>query len=550
MAPAVAPPVTAVVGPRWSPAPTSRRSLAVRAAVESDPYNMNPTLPPLTPPPVPVTAAPRPPTLLGDAYASGLPLPEGIEKHTISVFVADETGLINRVAGVFARRGANIESLAVGLNHDRALFTIVTVGTRRATENLVKQLSKLVKVRYVEDVTVTAGRNNCVERELLLAKVRAPAGSTERSALLQTVEAFRGKINDMTGELVTVSCSGDPGKTEAFARALSTESLGGQATIVQLARTGRAVLKRGSSLLVGDTSVPFPPTTPQWGGLVEGRRGGLAPESDGTVPEEGPVSTGRFVDGDTPAVDGPSMGVYGGRDTTKSGDGRPSGFEGQADDWGSAPEAILSTAGASSLLSAPAFSADLPPGGNPGDTPAISPRILSVLLADEAGILGRVTSVISRRGFNVLSLAVGHAEVPGLSRITVAVPSTEQGARKLCVQIEKLVGVIQATDLALSPVVGRELMLLKVGYTRGGVTNLREIGSIFRASVVDLTPTTCTFEVSGREGKMRAFQELLAAQEGVEVLEVARTGIVALSRASGVDSKYLATTGVGFRVQV
>lgn len=89
-----------------------------------------------------------------DVYVnSGEQLDEGVKKHILSVFVADESGMINRVAGVFARRGANIESLAVGLCEDKALFTIVATGTDSVISNLSKQVAKLVNVRYVEDIT-------------------------------------------------------------------------------------------------------------------------------------------------------------------------------------------------------------------------------------------------------------------------------------------------------------------------------------------------------------------------------------------------------------
>ncbi|KAJ0608446.1 Acetolactate synthase small subunit 1 [Helianthus annuus] len=87
----------------------------------------------------------------------------------ISVFVGDKRGMINRIVGVFARRGYNIESLAVGLNKDRALFTIVVSRTERMIEQVMKQLLKLVNVLKVEDIP----KQPQVERELMLIKINA-----------------------------------------------------------------------------------------------------------------------------------------------------------------------------------------------------------------------------------------------------------------------------------------------------------------------------------------------------------------------------------------
>ncbi|XP_047180094.1 acetolactate synthase small subunit 2, chloroplastic-like [Vigna umbellata] len=155
-----------------------------------------------------------------------------VRRHTISVFVGDESGMINRIAGVFARRGYNIESLAVGLNEDRALFTIVVSGTDKVLRQVVEQLQKLVNVLKVEDLS----KEPQVERELMLIKVHADP--KHHAELKWLVDIFRAKIVDISEHSVTIEVTGDPGKMAAVKRNFSKFG------IKEIARTGKIALRR------------------------------------------------------------------------------------------------------------------------------------------------------------------------------------------------------------------------------------------------------------------------------------------------------------------
>lgn len=422
----------------------------------------------------------------------------------LSAFVADEAGIINRVAGVFARRGANIESLAVGLNIDKALFTIVVAGSRSTVANLVKQTAKLVKVRYVEDIS----RSPRVERELVLFKVAAPssAGSL-RAEVLQLADIFRARVVDVGPECVTLCCTGDAGKSAALQRALesisgrmNSKSGGGggngKSIVREIARTGRVALKRGPALL-------------EMGGWGDSVSGAPAPSASAAAAA---ANSWGAAEGD---------GVYGGGGGGGGGSGNGSNLD-------EAPAA------AAAVLDAPRYS-------ELGD-PDCDAATLSILVADVPGVLNQVTGVLARRGVNVQSLAVGPAEDVFVqscpqSRITVVIPGTSDGSTgKIVKQLEKLVYVTHVEDLSEIPYVSRELMLVKVRAPAEARRRLTDLAAIFRGSVCDVSAQTLTIELVGKEDKMRA---LLALLEPFGVLEVARTGRVALPRDSGVDTRQL-----------
>lgn len=161
---------------------------------------------------------------------------------------------------------------------------------------------------------------------------------------------------------------------------------------------------------------------------------------------------------------------------------------------------------------------------------------LSVLVEDESGVLTRIAGLFARRGFNIESLAVGPAEQYGISRITMVIPGDTHTIEQLTKQLYKLLNVLKVQDITTVPIVERELMLLKVNTTVLTRTEILEIINVFRAKVIDLAEQTLTIEVTGDPGKMVAIEQMLYK---FGILEIVRTGKVALVRESNVNTEYL-----------
>ncbi|MFB2938140.1 acetolactate synthase small subunit [Aerosakkonemataceae cyanobacterium BLCC-F154] len=159
-------------------------------------------------------------------------------KHTLSVLVEDEAGVLSRIAGLFARRGFNIESLAVGPAEQMGIsrITMVVPGDDRVIEQLTKQLYKLINVLKVQNVTEVP----CVERELMLIKVNATAST--RSEVIELAQIFRARVVDVSEDSLTIEVVGDPGKMVAIVQVL--QKFG----IREIARTGKISLTRESGV--------------------------------------------------------------------------------------------------------------------------------------------------------------------------------------------------------------------------------------------------------------------------------------------------------------
>ena len=154
-------------------------------------------------------------------------------------------------------------------------------------------------------------------------------------------------------------------------------------------------------------------------------------------------------------------------------------------------------------------------------------RVISLLVDNQSGVLARVSSLFCRRGFNIDSLTVSATNDPTVSRITVSVSGTEKELQQLILQTERLEVTRQVFVLNESTALERELLLLKVVANVTNRAELREIAGIYKAKIIDLSPDSMIFELTGKPDKIDAF---LTMFKGYNILELCRTGVTALER--------------------
>ena len=162
-----------------------------------------------------------------------------MRRHVIGVLLENESGALSRVAGLFSARGYNIESLTVAATHDPTLsrMTIVTIGTDRVIEQIIKQLNKLVDVVRLTDLTEVP----FIEREIMMVKVRAVDAGREE--LKRVTDIFRGRILDVTESSYVIELTGDDHKLSAFLDAI------GRDNVIEAVRSGATGIARGDKSL-------------------------------------------------------------------------------------------------------------------------------------------------------------------------------------------------------------------------------------------------------------------------------------------------------------
>ncbi|MCY0875803.1 MAG: acetolactate synthase small subunit [Firmicutes bacterium] len=166
-------------------------------------------------------------------------------------------------------------------------------------------------------------------------------------------------------------------------------------------------------------------------------------------------------------------------------------------------------------------------------------RTLSTLVNDRPGVLARIAGLFARRGYNIASITVGAAELPGYSRMTIVSEGDDATASQMVSQLLKLIDVIEVQDISLGKVVRRELALIKVKTDASNRLEISHLLEPFRVSIVDVGHSALTVEITGDCDKIDALIHLLAP---FGILEIARTGVTALLRAASQEDRVVATS--------
>ena len=160
---------------------------------------------------------------------------------------------------------------------------------------------------------------------------------------------------------------------------------------------------------------------------------------------------------------------------------------------------------------------------------AATKHTLVALVENKPGVLNRIASLFRRRGFNIESIAVGHSEIPHLSRMTIVVDGTTTSVEQVRKQLDKVIDTVRVSDITEEDMVARELALIKVKATSNTRSEIIQIVDIFRANIIDVASDSLTVEVTGDEEKIDSLTNLL---RGFGIKELARTGRIAMPRGS------------------
>lgn len=161
--------------------------------------------------------------------------------------------------------------------------------------------------------------------------------------------------------------------------------------------------------------------------------------------------------------------------------------------------------------------------------PQLKRHTINAWMEDKPGVLNRVAGLFRRRNFNIESLAVGHSETPGISRMTFVAYGTDRDMRQITTQLDKLINVTHIEDVTHLPAVKRELALIKVKANSQTRAEVMQLVDIYRASIVDVNMDSLIIQIVGKEDQV---DSLIALLQSFGIEEMVRTGRVAMVRGS------------------